>query len=433
MNIKNLNKELKNFYLFMGGQFVSLFGNKLTSFGLILWSYKQSGSVLSMSLLSVCYLIPEVLLSFIAGSISDNWNKKRIMLISNFIAAMFSVSVILLYFNNSLKIEYLYMINFMLGVVDAFQEPAYEVTISVIVSKDNYMKTSGLRTLCNSFTGIFAPIIATSLYAFCGLQTIIIIDLTTFIFAFVTLAFWVKIPHIILQPKERGKYSIYRQCMLGIRYLLNRKDIFSLILFMAFVNLIAAIYNTNLSPMILSRSGNNDIQLGIVSSSISIAGFIGSILVTRLPQTSKKIPLILNIMTFSFLFCNSLLGIGQNYYIWTIAVFLGNVFIPFLTANVEYIMRTKIPLELQGRVFSARNTLQYTSIPIGNILGGFFADKVFEPYMKKPTIVQAFFSGIVGYGDGSGIAVLFICIGIIGFLGCCIFRLNKSMRMLDDE
>lgn len=431
MNTKNLNKELKNFYIFMVGQFVSQFGSKLTSFGLILWSYKQSGSVLSMSLLTVCYLVPEVLLSFIAGSISDKWDKKKIMLVSDSIAAIFSAIVILLLFNNELKIEYLYVINFMLGITDAFQNPASEVAISVIVSKDNYMKTSGLRTLCESLIGIFAPVIATSLYIFFGLKIIIIIDLITFIFAFITLAFHVEISSITSLTKDEK--SIYKQCMLGIRYLLSKKDIFSLILFMAFVNFIAAIYNTNLSPMILSRSGNNDIQLGIVSSAISIAMVIGSILVTRLPETTKKIPLILNIMTFSFLFCNSLLGIGQNYYMWTIAVFMGNVLIPFLTANVEYIMRTKVPLELQGRVFSARNTLQYTSIPIGNILGGFLADKVFEPYMKESTIVQAFLSKIVGCGDGSGIAVLFISIGIIGFAGCCIFRLNKSMRTLDME
>jgi len=430
MNNENLNVELKNFYIFMVGQFVSQFGSKLTSFGLILWSYKESKSVLSMSLLTVCYLIPEVFLSFIAGSISDNWNKKKIILTSDCIAAVFSVIVILLLFNNNLKIEYLYIINFMLGITDAFQNPASEVAISVIVSKDNYMKTSGLRTLGESLIGIFAPVVATSLYAFLGLATIVIIDLATFIFAFTTLAFLVKISSTKSLPKE--KISIYKQCMLGIRYLLSKKDIFSLILFMAFVNFIAAIYNTNLSPMILSRNGNNDIQLGIVSSSISIAMVIGSILVTRLTQTTKKIPLILNIMTFSFLFCNSLLGIGQNYYIWTIAVFFGNILIPFLTANVEYIMRTKVPLELQGRVFSARNTLQYTSIPIGNLFGGFFADKIFEPYMKESTIVQGFLRKIVGNGDGSGIAVLFICIGIIGFAGCCIFRLNKSMRTLDN-
>lgn len=432
MSIKSSNGELNNFYIFMIGQFVSQFGSKLTSYGLILWAYKESNSVLSMSLISICYLIPEVLLSFISGSISDNWNKKKIMLISDSIAAICSISVILLLTMNVLKIEQLYIINFILGITDSFQNPASEVAISAIVSKENYIKTSGLRTFCNSFTGIFAPIIATSIYAFCGFKTIVIIDFSTFIFAGITLAFFVKIPEKDVL-KEIDKTGILKQCKLGIQYLFSRKEIFNLILFMAFVNFIAAIYNTNLSPMILSRNGNNDFQLGVVSSTVSFAGLIGSTLVTKLSKTPKKVTLILNIMTFSFLFCNSILGIGRNYYIWSIAVFLGNVLIPILTANVEYIMRTKVPLEMQGRVFSARNTLQYTSIPIGNITGGFLADRMFEPYMKKASIIQSYLTQIVGEGNGSGIALLYICIGIIGFIGCCIFRLNKNVMILDKE
>jgi MFS family permease len=385
-----------------------------------------------MSLLSVCTLIPQVLLSFIAGSISDSWNKKKIMMISDSIAAVFSMVVIVLLFMDELKVEYLYVINFMIGTSNAFQYPASDVTVSLIVSKENYIKTSGLRSLCNSCTGIFAPIIATSLYAFWGLKTIVLIDLTTFIFAFTTLGLLVKIPQVPKCIKEK-KEGIFKGCILGIEYLIKQKNIFRLILFMAFVNFIAAIYNTNLAPMVLSRNGNNDVQLGIVSSTISIAGVVGSILVAKMPEPSKRIPLILNIMTFSFLFCNGLLGIGQNYYIWTFAVFMGNVLIPFLTANVEYIMRTKVPLELQGRVFSARNTLQYTSIPVGNIIGGFLADKIFEPYMKTKTLLQSFLAQIVGNTNGSGIGLLFICLGVIGFLGCCIFRLSKSMRTLDYE
>ncbi|WP_204377968.1 hypothetical protein [Clostridium ljungdahlii] len=135
--------------------------------------------------------------------------------------------------------------------------------------------------------------------------------------------------------------------------------------------------------MVLSRTDNNYDELGIVSNMESIAVLIGSLLVVKIPQASKRIPLILNVMTFSFLFGNSLLGIGHNYYVWTIAVFVGSLLVPLLMANVDYIMRTKVPFEMQGRVFSARNILQYVSIPIGNLLGAFLADKVFEPYMKK--------------------------------------------------
>lgn len=431
MKTKKLNNELRNFYLFIMGQFVSQFGSKLTSFGLILWSYKQSGSVLSMSLLSVCYLVPEVLLSFISGSISDSWNKKKIMLIADSIAAIFSLSVFVMLLTGTLRIEYLYLINFMLGVADSFQNPASEVSVSAIVSKDNYMKTSGVRTFFESFIGIFAPIVATSLYALFGLRVIVLIDLSSFVFAFVSLAFLVKIPHIA--KANEGKVNLLEQCWFGIKYLLEKKDILSLILFMAFVNLVAAIYNTNLAPMILSRNGNNDYQLGIVTSTVSIASLIGSLLVTRLPQKTKRIPLILNIMTFSFVVCNGLLGLGRNFYVWTLAVFAGNLFIPLLTANVSYIMRTQVPFEVQGKVFSARNTLQYTSIPIGNLMAGVLADKVFTPYMKKPNAFTDFWSMLVGNSDGSGIALMYIGIAVIGVTGCCIFRNSKNMLSLDKE
>jgi MFS family permease len=426
-----LKNELTNFYLFLVGQFVSQFGSKLTSYGLVLWAYKQSSSVLSTSLLTISYLIPEVMLSFIAGSICDSWNKKKIMLIADGIAAFFSALVILLLLTDSLQLHYLYVINFMLGVTDAFQNPAAEVVVTTLVSRENYMKTSGLRSFSYSFMGIFAPIVATSLYAFYGLKLILFLDLTSFCFAFLSLAFFVHIPKLP-QVNEKCE-TVLSKCKVGICYIIERKDLFQLILFMAFVNFVAAIYNTNLSPMILSRSGNSDVQLGIVSSAVGIAGLFGSFIVTKSRITNNRVNMMLNIMTFSFVICNGLLGLGRNYYIWTIAVFLGNVFIPLLTANVEFIMRTKIPAQMQGRVFSARNTLQYTSLPLGNLIGGFVADKVFEPYMRSNAVGHRLFTSLVGSGNGSGIAVLYLCIAVIGFAGCCMFRMNKQFRKLNEE
>lgn len=445
MNLIKYDKGLKDFYLFTMGQFVSQFGSKITSYGLILWSYGDSGSVLSTSLLAVCTLLPSVFLSFISGSISDGWDKKKIMLISDSVAAVFSLIVLFLIGANSLRVELLYIINFILGVADSFQNPASDVTISLIVSRKDYMKTSGFRSFCSSFISIFTPIVATTIYAFCGLKVIILIDLGTFIFAFITLAFFIKIPKQtkVKQDEHRG---LWAQCNIGMTYLKENKGVLYLILFMSFVNFIASIYNTNLAPMVLSRNGNNETQLGIVTSAIGIAGLVGSILVTKIKGTNERVTLILNIMSFSFLICNSLLGIGRNYYIWTIAVFLGNCLVPLLIANVEYILRTKIPIELQGRVFAARNTLQYISIPIGYLVGGVLADKIFEPFMTSSHMnmdvgsarccekgVYQLLNLLVGQGKGSGIALIYVFIGILGFAGCCIFRLSKELRKLDKE
>ncbi|MBX4269458.1 MFS transporter [Clostridium estertheticum] len=431
MKIFKYNNELKNFYILQLGQFISQFGSKMTSFGLIMWSYEQSGSVLYISSLTVCSLLPSILLSFFAGSFIDVWNKKKILLIANAIAIIFSLITLILLFFNQLDIRYLYLINFTLGVVDAFQGPTSDVVISLIVPKKYYTQISGLRSFAISFTTTLAPITATSFYVLLGMKVIIIVDLGTFLFSFISLLSFVYIPNNIIEKQDK-KESFVSNCKQGITYIVNRKDILHLIIFMGFVNFIAAIYSCNFTPMILLRNGNNKFELGIVSSTICIAGIIGSILVTVMKQPKKRIPVIINTMTFSFLVCNSMLGIGHNYYIWMIAVFAGNCLVPFLTANVEYIMRTKIPIEMQGRVFSARNTLQYLSIPIGYMLGGLLTDKIFEPFMNNPSTLQRFFSYIVGNGRGSGNGLVYISIGLIGFLGCCFFKFDKHLKKLDD-
>lgn len=93
-------------------------------------------------------------------------------------------------------------------------------------------------------------------------------------------------------------------------------------------------------------------------------------------------------------------------------------------------MRTKIPIEMQGRVFSARNTLQYFSIPVGYILGGLLTDKLLEPFMKRPSAPQQFFSYIVGNRTGSGL--IYLLIALLGFAGCCYFKFDKDIKSLDD-
>ena len=112
-------------------------------------------------------------------------------------------------------------------------------------------------------------------------------------------------------------------------------------------------YNTALAPMILQEQ---EIMIFTwnCNSSIGISGLLGSLIVQKFPQPKKRVPLMANIMIFSFLICNILLGVGRNYIWWTIAVLAGYFFVPLLLANMEYFMRTKVPLEVQGKVFFSK-------------------------------------------------------------------------------
>ena len=76
---------------------------------------------------------------------------------------------------------------------------------------------------------------------------------------------------------------------------------------------------------------------------------------------------------------------------------------------------------MQGRVYSCRNTLQFLTIPIGFLMGGLLVDKVFEPLMGAQPASSLLVS-LFGETKGSGAAMLFSIIGLVGVFVCLIFN-----------
>ena len=86
---------------------------------------------------------------------------------------------------------------------------------------------------------------------------------------------------------------------------------------------------------------------------------------------------------------------------------------------------------MQGRVYSARNTLQFFTIPFGYLCGGVLVDRVFEPFMAAQPMGSLWVT-LFGAGKGSGAAFLFLVIGILGALSCLPFRTDKNIWELEE-
>lgn len=95
------------------------------------------------------------------------------------------------------------------------------------------------------------------------------------------------------------------------------------------------------------------------------------------------------------------------------------------TGNMLY---HHVPSGMQGRIFAVRNAIQFSTIPIGILLGGFLADHVFEPLMRSDAPMAHILQLIVGTGDGSGMAVMFFCTGTLGSMFCILVytKLKKN-------
>ena len=426
---KHSIKQLYSFLLLWGSQTVSQLGTAMTDYAIIIWVYSQKGTASSVTLLTVCSFLPTIFLRFLAGSMVDRWNKKRIMLIADLLAACGTLAVFVLHSADVLQIWHLYAINFLLSLMNAFQEPASFVAVSMLVPKEHYARAGGLQGFGGAAISILAPALGALLLAYGGLELVLTIDLVTFAIAFLVLLFLIRIPET--EKKETEEEPFSKTCLAGIRYLREHTAILRITLFLAVINFLAKLGNDGmLSPFILGRTGNNQPVLGAVESFTALGVLAGSLLVTLMKPAKKRIPLIF-ITTGLIFFGNIIQSLTSQPWLWCAAAFGSYLFAAVMNVNMDTLMREKVPLEMQGRVFSAKSTLQNFTIPIALLLGGLLADTVFEPFMLADSPLQRILTCLFGIGKGTGIGLMFFIVGVAGML-ISFTRLRKPIyRELD--
>lgn len=428
-HIKYTLFEMRTFLLLWITQSFSGLGSAMTSYALVVWSYSQKGSALMTSLLMVCSYAPYVIFSIFAGALSDRWDKKKTMLVCDSVAAITTVITFALLQSGQLQVWHLYLLNVINGLMNTVQQPASEVAVTRILPQKHYQKVGGMRYFASALNSILTPIIATAILGIAGMTPIIAFDLLTFAVAFFTLAFLIRIPKA--EQKTEKQEKLVEAARQGIVYLKKERGIFSLILFLAAINFVASIYESAFPAMMLSRNGGSEKVLGLVNAVIGVTTLLGSIVASLIPKPKSRIRVIYCCLLFSMSFENFMLALGRTPLVWCIGGFLGWIFIPLMSTNMEAILRLHIPEDMQGRVYSVRNSLQFFTIPVGYFLGGFLVDQIFEPIMamqKSESVLIRLF----GEGKGSGAAFLFFVIAFAGIGVCLYFKHDKYMWELDE-
>ena len=422
-------KLFKKYVILWLSQSVSGLGSSMTGFALVLWAYGQSHSAMSVSLMSFCNYVPYVFLSLFVGSFIDRHKKKTIMLVSDSIAAAGSLAVLAFLLAGCLEVWIIYAINAVVGITNAFQQPASAVATGRLVPKEKISNVSGMNSFSNNLIVVFSPMLAAFLFAAGGLPLILMIDLASFVFAFCILLFYITI-----SEKVQGKAysSPFAGIAEGFAFLKKEKGILYIMLTMALINFCSRLtYENILSPMILARSSGDSIVLGTVNACMGIGGIAGGVIVSVKKESRHKAVAIYVPAALSFLFGDLMMAASQNVFWWSAAAVAASLPIPFIQASQNTILYRKIPAAMQGRVFAVRNAIQYSTIPVGIILGGYLADYVFEPFMASGNRLAGMLKMIVGDSAGSGMAVMFLCTGICGFTVSMASCFNREIKKLN--
>jgi MFS family permease len=335
------------------------------------------------------------------------------MLLADFSAGLTTIFLLFIHVTGELHLWHLYLAVGLAGVFEAFQEPAFTSTVSLLVPKENYTRSNGMLGLGKSAARMFAPI-------FAGLLGLAL----------------VQIPSAPVSDTGIGasEESFWLQSRFGMRYIFRDAGLRNLTLSFFMVNLFGTLtYFAVLSPMILARSGGGESALGIVRLVMGIGGITGGTLIIAWKNPKRKARMYLLATGLSFLICDAIMALSHSVYGWSIAGFLSELTIPLIVSPYFALWQELVPSDVQGRVFSTREMVQVASQPIGYLLGGLLADHIFEPAMMSQGWFSGIFSSLVGTGPGTGMAAMFLFTSLLGGLLGFIGLMLPSIRQLDER
>ena len=418
------------------GQLVSVLATNMSAFALTIWVFQKTGSATALGLVQVFFITPFLIITPFAGVMVDRHNRKLMMMVSDVVAGMATIAILVLQAFGALQVWHLYIAAIFQGLGNAFQWPAYSATISTMIPKEKLGRANGMMSLIDMGPGILAPMLAGALLPVIGLVGILSVDVTTFVFAVLVLLF-VHIP----QPRRteegaQAQGNIFKEAAFGFRYIFARPSLLGLQLVFFFGNLCAGVAFTVLAPMILLRTGNDSATLGLVQSAGAIGGVVGGIAMSAWGGFKRRVHGVLAGWAISSFFF-ALMGLTKWIPLWIALNALSSVLVPLINGSNQAIWQSKVAPDVQGRVFSARTLIAWMTNPISPLIGGTLGDYVLEPAMRTSSGLSSLFGWLVPAGPGAGMGLLIFlsCLGgiLAGLIGYFVYPIRHAEDILPDH
>lgn len=429
-------RGMRGFTIIWFGQLISLLGTGMTRFALTIWAYQETGSATTLALVAFFSFAPVVLLSPVAGALVDRWNRKLVVMLSDLAAGLTTIALLLLYMTGNLAIWHLCVMGALAGAFESFQFPAFSAAMTMMLSKEHYGRANGMMSVADSAAGIVAPVLAGLLLTIIGIGGVMTIDVVTFVLA-VTAVLVTVIPQpVTTDVGAQARSSLWRESLFGFHYIWARPSLLGMQMMFFLANLFGGYSAVLLAPLILVRTGNNELLLGTVQSALGMGGLLGGILLSIWGGPRQKVHGVLLGMVGNFLLGSLILGLGQTLTFWLVGAFFTMFFIPVLNGSNQAIWQAKVAPDVQGRVFATRRLIAQITGPLAMLTAGPLADRLFEPAMRVGGAWAATFGWLVGVGPGAGMGLLFVFTSVIGacaaLAGYAIPAVRKIETVLPD-
>ena len=400
----------KKFLLLWSGEFISSIGGGLTSFGLSVYVFQKTGSAASMALVALLAFLPVLLLSPIAGVLADRYDRCLMMMIGDGMSGFGLIYILVCMFTGKAGLLQICIGVFVSAVFSSLLEPSYRAVVTDMLTKDEFSKASGMMSIAGSARYLISPMLAGFLLTVSDVKLLMIIDTCTFILTVICTA---VVRNSCIARQIKTNESFVESFKVGWRAITEKKGIFVIIIVSSVMTCFMGAIQILVEPMILDFQTSK--VLG-VTETVCASGMLVSSVIIGIIGVKKNFT---RILSASLTVCGlSMVGFGlkENIYVICCFGFMFFFMLPFANNCLDYLARTNIDADKQGRAWGLISFLSQLGYVAAYGGAGLIADKI---------------AVVKHIGVGRGAAIVIMVSGVmLAILAILLFRF-KSVRELE--
>ncbi|MBU1048906.1 MFS transporter [Candidatus Bipolaricaulota bacterium] len=368
----HVDRWKSRFFTIWSGQALSLFGSQILQFALIWWLTETSGSATVLAISTLVALVPQIVITPLAGALVDRWDRRKVMIVADGAIALAALGLALLFGFNAIKIWHIYAVIFVRSIGGAFHWTAMFAATAMMVPNESLSRIAGLNSAMQGAATLAAPLIGAVLYATVSMQAIIAIDILTAALAILPLLL-IAIPKLVAAQAEAtaGSFTLFRDIREGIRYVWRQTGILSIIFIAMVLNFVAFPAFTLLPILVTKHFGREAIDFATLQSVMGAGMIAGGLLLAAWKGLKRRmVAAMLGLMLQGAGIL--LLGLAPVGMFWlaivTVVVFstINPISNGLLTSTIQVI----VPPDKIGRVFSLLSSGCQLMSPLGLAIAG---------------------------------------------------------------
>jgi DHA3 family macrolide efflux protein-like MFS transporter len=369
---------VRHVVLFLAGQSVSLFGSSLVQYA-ILWYLTletQSGTVLALA--TAFGFLPQAFASVFGGVWADRYNRKFLLIGADATIAATTLVLAVMLWQGLSGLWPVYLTLAIRSLGAGIQMPAVGALLPQIVPADRLMRVNGINMSIQSAMTILAPAVAAALFAWLGLQAVLMVDVGTAAIG-IGLVALIPVATIVRSDRAAGYLDDMRA---GFAYVRHHAVILRVLLYFALVFFLMAPPGY-LSPLMVVRTFGEEVwKLTVNELAFGVGMMLGGALISAWGGWRDRMRMLLA-SSYAFGLLSIALGLSGSVLGWSGVFALYLAFMLLLGGAVALFSTTAMTLfqeqvepAMQGRVFGVQGIILALAMPIGMLVFGPLADVV---------------------------------------------------------